>query len=61
VKTPPRPAATKEIERRKTSTVDADDFVQMAVSMFGGQVVEVRPMRETQTQTAVEAETEIED
>ncbi len=32
------------VERRSPSSVDKDDFVQEAVAIFGGQVVEVRPV-----------------
>ncbi|MCA8996665.1 MAG: hypothetical protein KDA80_06765, partial [Planctomycetaceae bacterium] len=39
-KSPERP----EIQRRRTSVVDNDQFVQNAVQIFGGQVVEVRPI-----------------
>lgn len=34
--------ATPVVERRSPSSVDNDDFVQEAVNIFGGQVVEVR-------------------
>jgi len=39
-----RPEKPRLPERRKASAVDGDAFVQMAVSLFGGQVVEVRPL-----------------
>jgi DNA polymerase-3 subunit gamma/tau len=42
--TNPRPAETKLVERRKPSCVEGDFFVQQAVAIFGGQVVEVRPL-----------------
>ncbi len=46
---PEKPQATPqqikklEPERRKPSSVDNDEFVQKAVQIFGGQVVDVRP------------------
>jgi len=40
----PSPEKPRLQERRKASAVDGDAFVQMAVSLFGGQVVEVRPL-----------------
>jgi len=39
--TSPRPAQSAS-ERTRTSVVDDDPFVQQAVAIFGGQVVEVR-------------------
>ncbi|MEW4489203.1 DNA polymerase III subunit gamma/tau [Thalassoglobus sp. JC818] len=41
---PKKVAAPHFTERRNPAVVDEDDFVQAAVSMFGGQVVEVRPV-----------------
>jgi DNA polymerase-3 subunit gamma/tau len=39
----PAPAsAPPAVQRRRTSTVDGDPFVQQALAIFGGQVVEVR-------------------
>jgi len=40
------PEQVRLVERRKVSTVDHDPFVQTAVGVFGGQVVEVRPLRQ---------------
>lgn len=42
----PTPAAApkRQLERRKTSVVDGDPFVQVAVEIFGGKVEEVRPL-----------------
>ncbi len=43
----PAPAVAprrQQIERRKTSVVDGDPFVQVAVEIFGGKVEEVRPL-----------------
>ena len=55
--TSPRPAQSAS-ERTRTSVVDDDPFVQQAVAIFGGQVVEVRKVLVAPTVT-VEPEEEI--
>lgn len=44
-KPPQRPEQSRLVERRKNSSLDNDTFVQIAVGVFGGQIVEVRPLR----------------
>ncbi|HWL09660.1 MAG TPA: DNA polymerase III subunit gamma/tau [Planctomicrobium sp.] len=39
------------VERMKTSVVDADAFVQKVAAVFGGQVIEVRPVLDTPAKT----------
>jgi len=39
-----RPETSRLGERRRVSTMESDTFVQMAVTVFGGQVVDVRPL-----------------
>ncbi|SFH71300.1 DNA polymerase III subunit gamma/tau [Planctomicrobium piriforme] len=58
VRTPSRVDRPALVERMKASAVETDPFVQQAVAIFGGQVVEVRPMREEAP--AVEAVSEAE-
>jgi len=55
-----RPERRRTAERFKVSTVDGDDFVQKAVTIFGGQIVEVRPLltKVVAPETADEPETQ---
>ncbi|WP_437223898.1 DNA polymerase III subunit gamma/tau [Planctomicrobium sp. SH661] len=57
-KVSPKEERSRTPERMKTSVVDGDTFVQMAVAIFGGKVEEVRPLAETVV--AVESEMPVE-
>lgn len=46
IKAPERKENAVVVERLKPSAVEADQFVQLAVAIFGGQVLEVRPVLE---------------
>lgn len=55
---PSKPEAVR-VERRSTTSLDKDEYVQEAVNIFGGQVVEVRPIYiKTESSVADDGETE---
>jgi len=55
---PPKSERTEIVERMKLSVVETDKFVQQVASIFGGQVVEVRPILESVSTTDEETGSE---
>ncbi|WP_437192571.1 DNA polymerase III subunit gamma/tau [Planctomicrobium sp. SH527] len=61
IKAPERQENAIVVERLKPSAVEADQFVQLAVAVFGGQVLEVRPLLDAPPVNDTESELPAED